>query len=85
MGNGQVPSTTRRRRFSRVSLIGLDCFLKTLTTRKLEKGWYKIENVSETTDPNIQVITKVKGAGDPGYLNTCRECVMNERFDSLTR
>lgn len=27
--------------------------------------------MSETTDPNVQVITKVRGSGDPGYLSTC--------------
>jgi hypothetical protein len=44
-----------------------------LTSRKLKQGWAVIESVSETSDPDIKVVTKVKLQGDPGYLWTCCE------------
>jgi hypothetical protein len=70
MGDQQLHPPARRGCLQRVSL-PLQNPALSLQHRKLEQGWYKIENVSETTNPNIQVITKVNGSGDPGYLNTC--------------
>ena len=37
---------------------------------KLKKGRMAVTNVSETTIPDVQVITTCKAEGDPGYIVT---------------
>ncbi len=46
-------------------------FLTNDFPRNLEKGWFRVTNVTETDgEPSRAVKTVIKGKGEPGYLLT---------------
>jgi hypothetical protein len=42
-----------------------------MESRQMQKGFFNVTNITaSTTSPPVQVMTVIKGRGDPGYLLT---------------
>jgi hypothetical protein len=43
----------------------------------MEKGWYRVTNISRSDSPAVEIKTTFEGQGDPGYINTCCERLLS--------
>jgi hypothetical protein len=43
----------------------------------MEKGWYRVTNISRSDSPAVVIKTTFEGQGDPGYINTCCERLLS--------
>ncbi|RSH91460.1 hypothetical protein EHS25_009759 [Saitozyma podzolica] len=46
---------------------------------QMEKGWYRVTNISRSDSPAVEIKTTFEGQGDPGYINTCYRDIIPSR------